>query len=314
MITIQVPATIANMGPGFDSFGMAVGLYNRFRFEIAPADQLRFTTPDASAQQAEIVADASHNILFKTLDAFYTALMQSGMPHYSASNNLVEPLRPCFSIEVDAEIPIARGLGSSSTAIIAALTAANLLNDAPFSQNELLGMAILLEGHPDNVAPALLGGVVLYDEQPYRFIWPEDWRVLVLSPGYPLLTETARACLPKNVPMADSVFNLRKSAVLTYALLQQDADALRASLQDRLHQPYRRALIKEYDTVERHALNNGALGVTISGSGSSMAVFYPTVLRSALVETMQGLIVQNAWDMTCHDVAVDLQGVQILTI
>jgi homoserine kinase len=216
-------------------------------------------------------------------------------------------------VEVVADIPVARGLGSSSTAVAAGLVAANRMAGGPLTTQDLLKLAIQMEGHPDNVAPALMGGVALYDTAPYRLPWPTEWRVLVLSPDYPVLTEEARRILPKSIAHTDAVYNLRKASLLTYALLREDPEAFRESLHDRLHQPYRRQLIKEYDVIERLVMDAGAFGMVISGSGSSMAVFYPTAVHAPLKEGLESTIRSQGWPMLLNEVSVDTEGARILT-
>jgi homoserine kinase len=298
MFTVRVPATIANMGPGFDSFGMAVSLYNRFTFtpaEPGTPDTLSFSATgnaDLSSLSGESTSD---NIVLQAMNRLYAKAGQS---------------RPPMRITVQADIPVTRGLGSSSTAIIAGLVAANRLLGEPFEPEELLDLAIEMEGHPDNVAPALLGSVVLYDTNAYCMTWPPEWRIMTLSPAYPVSTEEARKILPQQCSLGDAIFNLRKASVLTYALLQQDAEALRLSLQDKLHQPYRRHLIAEYDPIEQLVMNAGAYGMIISGSGSTMAVFYPSVLHASLVEKVQTLITEKGWAIELNTLAVDTDGAQ----
>jgi homoserine kinase len=298
MFTVRVPATIANMGPGFDSFGMAVGLYNRFTFAEAAQDTLLFSQAGEADMSSLAHEAAADNIVFGAINRLYVHAGQK---------------RPSLHITVEADIPVARGMGSSSTAIVAGLVAANEMMGRHYEPRELLALAIEMEGHPDNVAPALLGGVVLYDTQPYALPWPIEWRVMTLSPSYPLLTEVARRVLPREVPMSDAIFNLRKASVLTYALLRDDPDALRESLHDRLHQPYRRQMIKEYELIEKTAMEDGAFGVIISGSGSTMAVFYPTVIHAFLLDKLESLIKSNGWDIVIHDVAVDTDGATVLS-
>jgi homoserine kinase len=297
MLTVRVPATIANMGPGFDSFGMAVSLCNRFSFRESDRDTLAFSS-ESTVLPEGLKGDGHDNILFLAMNRFYERIHAE---------------RPRFRVEVAAGIPVARGLGSSSTAVAAGLAAANRMAGMPLGSQELLNMAIEMEGHPDNVAPALLGGVVLYDTAPYQLPWPTEWRVLVLSPNYPVLTEEARRILPKAIAHADAVYNLRKASLLTYALLREDPDAFRASLHDRLHQPYRRQLIREYDVIERLVMEAGAFGMVISGSGSSMAVFYPTEVHAALKEGLEDVIQSRGWPMLLNEVSVDTEGARILT-
>jgi homoserine kinase len=300
MFTVRVPATIANLGPGFDSFGMAVCLYNRFSFQMAERDALIFSTDssaDTSALQQESQQAAGTGLLFRAMDQLYE---KAGQP------------RPFFQVTVQADIPVARGLGSSSTAIVAGLVAANQFLNEPFQPLTLLEIAVTMEGHPDNVAPALLGGVVLYDTQPYFLPWPVEWRVMTVSPAYPVMTEEARRILPQSVSLEDSIFNLRKASTLTYALLREDPDALRASLHDRLHQPYRRKLIPEYDAIEQLVMADGAFGMIISGSGSTMAIFYPTVIHAFLLEKLEYLVRSKGWSLAINDVIVDTEGAQLL--
>ena len=297
MLTIRVPATIANMGPGFDTLCMAVSLYNTFSVQKAEQDQLIFSK-ESSVDVSTLPDMGNNNILFKAMNRLFHKANQQ---------------RPSFSVNVIADIPVARGLGSSSTAVIAGLVAANQFLGNAYKQSELLTLAIEIERHPDNVAPALLGGVVLYDTTAYQLPWSVEWRILTLSPSYPVLTEEARRILPKTVSLEDSIFNMRKTSVLTYALLQEDPDALRAGLQDRLHQPYRRKLIHEYDELERLVMDSGALGMIISGSGSSMAVFYPTVIHAFMLEKIQTLIEQRQWELIIQDLMVDMDGAQSLS-
>lgn len=292
MFTVRVPATIANMGPGFDSFGLAVSLYNQFWFEEAAADRLAFVP-----QNAELPDMGSESILFQAMDRLFKRAGKQ---------------QPPLQVLATAEIPMARGLGSSSTAIVAGLVAANQLLGNPFSTLELLDIAIDMEGHPDNVAPALLGGVVLCDTRPYRLPWPESWRILTLSPPYPVLTEEARRILPRQVSLEDSIFNLRKASVLTYALLCEDSSALADALADRLHQPYRRQLIREYDAIERAIRDAGALGMIISGSGSTMAIFCMTEAQESLFNQLQSLNTREGWNMAIHRLTVDTKGPQLL--
>jgi homoserine kinase len=295
MLTARVPATIANMGPGFDSFGMAVSLYNRFHFEESGEDCLLLT--ESRAQPDKEIPMGSESVLFQAMDRLYGRAGQK---------------RPAFLVKALADIPMTRGLGSSSTAIIAGLLVANFCLKNTFTPVQLLEIAADMEGHPDNVAPALLGGVVLYDARPYPLPWPEEWRILALSPAYPVSTEKARQILPPSVTLKDSIFNLRKASVLTYALLHKDPDALRAALQDRLHQPYRRQLIREYDAIEAAVQDTGAFGMIISGSGSTMAIFYPEAIREGLLARIQGLMTQHGWDMALYDLSVDTSGAQLI--
>lgn len=295
--TIRVPATIANLGPGFDSFGMAVSLHNQFTVE--PAEHDRLSGDPASSVDISPLNDATGpSILFAAMDRVFEQVGQT-RPH-------------ACHVQVTARIPIARGLGSSSTAVAAGLVAANHLLQDPLNADQLLDLGIALEGHPDNIAPALLGGTVLYDTRPYSLPWPSDWGIITLSPSYPILTEAARRIMPQHVSLADSVFNLRKSAVLTYALLRHDADALREALADRLHQPYRKQLIPEFDHLAETARRHGAYGTIISGSGSTMAIFCSQTQLTSLHPHLQAELDRQQWPMIMHRLHAEPTGATLM--
>jgi len=301
-VTVKVPATIANMGPGFDSFGMAVALHNQFTFALSTKDELILNDsqqahPELVAMARDVSNNSSNQLLWQALDTVYNACGQT---------------RPPIAISMQCKVPMSRGLGSSSTAIIAALVAANSFCNTALSQNALLELAIQLEHHPDNVAPALLGGVVLYDTQAYKLPWPNHWRVLTISPSYPVSTKEARTILPAQVSMADSIFNLRKASLLTYALLQADEKAFQKALADRLHQPYRNQLIPEYKALQAGVLEAGAYGFIISGSGPTMACFYPSELKDSLLQTLNGVIKDLRVSFECHSLSVDSLGATVI--
>lgn len=303
-VCIRVPATTANLGPGFDSFGLALKCYNRFFFQINPeplaVDRLAF-----SSKTCVDVANTSlvpgESLVFQALERFYETIQ---LP------------RPTFEVEIEAHIPLARGLGSSSTVIVGALVGANTLAGHPLDVQALLRLATDLEGHPDNVAPALLGGALLCDMveaevQAYPLPWPEDWKVVVVVPEYRLLTEKARSVLPQQFPLGDAIFNLRKASLMTYALLRHDEQAFAASLSDRLHQPYRSGLIPEFEPLQDCALQAGAFGCVISGGGPSMAVFYPEANQPGVMAALQAYVETLTTDVRLLALSPDLQGAHV---
>ncbi len=290
-LQISVPATMANLGPGFDTFGLAVGLYNRFTFRPGGEDALSVSSA-STVETAPLDVPPGQSILFSAMAAF------------SRETGLA---LPPLAIEIEAHIPVARGLGSSSTAIVAALLAANRFAGEPLSRQQLLDLAIGLEGHPDNVAPAMLGGVIMYDTRPYALPWPEAWKIAVAIPPYPVLTEEARKALPKKYPLADGIFNLRKASLLTYALLKGDPAAFCESLDDRLHQPYRAALIPDYPAVRALCLDAGAFGTIVSGSGSTIGIYYPQAVEDSLLQALHNYA-QGVPGMVVKTLAPDLAG------
>ena len=295
---VRVPATIANAGPGFDTVGIAVNLYNTFTFKPSDRNTLENPLPEG------ISAKPEENLVFRAMAHFYKATGQT--PFHT-------------SLGMDVHIPMARGLGSSSSAIVAGLSAANLLHGNPLSKPQLLQLATQLEGHPDNVAPALLGGVQFCDEETSpkkietRLLpFPVDWRIAVVIPGYPVLTEEARKALPEKPSMADAIFNLRKTGLFVYALLSQNEAAFQRSLEDRLHQPYRGKLIPEFSAVADAAQTAGALGTVISGSGPTMAVFYHRGIEHGITDAL-GSVARKHGTLSVQHVALDLTGAIITT-
>ena len=182
MHRVRVPATSANLGPGFDSFGLALSFYNEFLLSPSKEDCL-VPHPDSEVDLPEkFVTHPSGNLLFLTLDRLFEAVGQK---------------RPAFQFEVLTRLPLARGLGSSASAVVGALVLGNQYLEAPLSKEEILALATDIEGHPDNVAPALLGGCQLCDGlTTVELPWPESWQLTAVIPPKPISTEAARTVLP----------------------------------------------------------------------------------------------------------------------
>lgn len=248
-VSIRVPATSANLGPGFDSFGCALSLYNVYTFEIIERGLEIFGCPEefCNADNLSIVA-------------YRDTMAAMGLP--------MDALR----LSIHSDIPVCRGLGSSSAMLAAGAMAANTLHGSPLSKEELLNICTRIEGHPDNLAPAIFGGMtasLMREGVPVmaRFPLSEKLRFTALIPDFHLSTEMARAILPKEIPFADAVFNISHAALLLRALETADIDMISFALNDRLHQPYRKGLIPGYDTAQQIAKACGAASFCISGAG-----------------------------------------------
>jgi homoserine kinase len=276
---IAVPATTANLGPGYDCLGAALTLYNKF--EIALSNELRIS---ASGIFADKIAKNKTNLIYQSLEQFYERI---GQP------------KPVVSIHIDVQIPLARGLGSSATAIVAGIVGGNLLAGSPLSQKELLQLAIEMEGHPDNVTPAMLGGCQLVASAKcggWEFCalpWHKDIAIAVAIPDFELSTAKARQVVPKQVALKDAIFNASHLALLVQALTNGDSSWLQSALQDKLHQPYRQSLIPGMEAVQVAAIAAGAHGVVISGAGPTLlSLGHPTKIE-AIAESMV-----TAWRQT----------------
>lgn len=258
MIQLQIPATSANLGAGFDSLGLALSLYNRLGLE--PWDRVVVEAPPGAP-----IPTGRHNLIYKTVKHLY--------------DHCGRPLPGLRIVQRDA-IPMARGLGSSSACIVGGLVGGNRLLGEPLSQQELLDMASALEGHPDNAAPALLGGLVtavLEDGRVHycRQSLAGDLGFVAVIPDFQLRTSQARAVLPEQVTRQDAVFNLSRAALTAVSLATGQYQNLRVSLEDRLHQPTRLGLIPQGRQVLDHCLALGAYGAYLSGAGPTLMAVVP---------------------------------------
>jgi homoserine kinase len=265
-IAVNVPASTANLGPGFDVLGMALNLYNTVVLEKMDND---CHIIEVNGEGHFSLPRDSNNLVARSV----TFLMErAGYEDYG------------FKLTLDNQIPLMSGLGSSAAAIVGGLVAANALVGNPFSHSDVLQMAVEIEGHPDNVAAALLGGVVIVakdeesGEESYvysRFVPKTDIRITAVIPEFNVSTIKARSVLPENVPLQDAVYNLGRIALLVTALREGDWDLLQVAMQDRLHQPYRCSLVPGLNEVFQAALDSGAYGVFLSGAGPTVIAFSP---------------------------------------
>ena len=257
-VKILVPATSANVGAGFDALGLALSLHNTVTME--EWDKL-----DIMASDGSLVPTGTSNLIYRSAKAVYEQL---GKP--------IKGLR----IRQENPIPMARGLGSSSACIVAGILGANALLGNPLTKRQMLTLATSIEGHPDNVAPAMLGGFVssVFDEGQVFTAHKEINEELAFAafiPNFKLLTEKARAALPKTVDRRDAVYNLSRAALATAAFCDGDYELLRVATKDALHQQYRLPLIPGGERVFEIAWDLGAYAVYISGAGPTiMAVVH----------------------------------------
>ena len=255
-VHVRVPATSANLGPGFDALGLALALYNEV--EAREADGVTVTVQGEGEGQ---LSSGAENIVARGVRLAFEA---AGQPFKGVALRCVN------------RVPTARGLGSSAAAWVGGLVAGNHLTGGSITKEELLALAARAEGHPDNVAAALLGGLTVSctgaDGRVTAVSLPvPEWLTWVaLVPELTASTAEARAVLPASVPRADAVFNVQRVALLLAGLQARRPDALAAALDDRLHQPYRRALFPWMESVREAARRAGAFGCVLSGAGPSL--------------------------------------------
>jgi homoserine kinase len=273
---VTVPATTANLGPGFDCLGAALTLYNRFEFVRLAGESASLQIAVRGTEADRVAADES-NLAYQAFCRAYEHLQQTPPP---------------VRMEIELDVPLARGLGSSATGIVGGLLAANGLEDQPLSETELMRLAIAIEGHPDNVVPALLGGCRLAvsdgdDWQICEIPWHETLVPVVAIPNFELSTAEARQVLPDRYSRADAIYNAAHLGLLLRGLETGNWDWIGVGMGDRVHQPYRGSLIAGYEAVRAAALNAGASGVAISGAG-------PTLLALTLKERSQDVAIAMA--------------------
>lgn len=270
-LRVRVPASSANLGPGFDTFALALPLLAEF--ELRPAKTWSVTVEG----DGRGIPQDDENLFVVSARAVAKA----------AGRELVAQ-----HVTQRSAIPIARGLGSSAAAIVGGAVAANALLGEPFDRRTLLRIASEVEGHADNVAAALYGAFTVAmpdDGGPVatRLVFPRTWRVCLLIPGRPLSTEQARAVLPAQVSRDDAVFNVAHGAALIAAVMRADGALLALAMVDRLHQAARTKLVPALGEIITAAREAGAFGAALSGAGPSVLAVAPTRLAPRVVAAME---------------------------
>lgn len=297
MVKIKVPATTANLGPGFDTLGAALALYNYVTMEeIEQGLEI-----DIVGEGANILSKDEKNLLYRA--AFVT---------FDKANYKPRGLR----ILLENHIPMARGLGSSSSAIVGGIFAANELAGGVLSLTEMVDLATELEGHPDNVVPVFYGGFTISaidNKKVYvkKFSIPEGLKAVMAIPDFFLSTEDSRKVIPPIIPMKDAAFNINRVALLVSAIAQQDLSLLEIAMVDKIHQPYRSTLIPGFWETLAAAKENGAIGTAMSGAGPTL-IALATENFAQIEEAMQKSFA--AYDVDCTVKTLDFCqiGIQVI--
>ncbi|MBQ4900553.1 homoserine kinase [Paenibacillus sp. Marseille-P2973] len=291
-VRVKVPASTANLGPGFDTLGMALTLYAWIEMKPAKA-----TVFHLHGENLDGLPTDKSNLLYKVAQSVFD---EAGVS------------LPELEITMYSDIPLTRGLGSSASAIVGALYAANLLIGSPLSLGRLFNMATALEHHPDNVGASLYGGIItaVWDgahAEALRIEPPEQLDVLVAIPDFQLSTSKAREVLPKQIGMSDAVYNISRASLLTAALTMGRLDLIKDAMRDRLHQPYRASLVPGMGRILEEATEHGALGTALSGAGPTLLALVDRTdnqgeeLRSFLLGVLgnEGITARTLWLKPC---------------
>ena len=297
MIKIRVPATTANLGPGFDCLGLALKLY--LNLEIEQIEEGLII--EYQGEGADKFSSKKDTLIRKSAEL---VLKKTGQ----------DKSKKGLKIKVFNQIPITRGLGSSASAIIGGIVGAAKLYNINLTNQEMLELALPLEGHMDNIVPALIGGLTLaYKTGQEEIKWariktPRDLRVVVGIPDFTLSTEKMRKALPQKVALPEAVFNLSRSALLVNALQNSDWDVLAEAMEDRLHQPYRAPFIPGIEDIFLKIKKTGLAGVALSGSGPSVVSLTKKGQEEAIGKIMKDAFLYAG--VTCRTLVleVDLEG------
>ena len=288
---LKVPASMSNLGAGFDTFGLAVNLYNVFHVKSSRTFSISFIDLDIKPEE---------NLFLKVYKRCIEIFNKEETP---------------VSITIKTEIPFSRGLGSSSSAIIGAIKTFSLLYEKELSYRDIFKIAYEFEPHPDNLVPALVGGfnVCLKDEEQTFFNtidFPEELKIIAIIPDIKISTEEARKILPAKIDIKDAIYNIQRSNLLLSSLVLKRFELLKEAVKDKLHQPYRKSLIPFYDNIEKIAYDSGAKAVFISGSGSTIGIFAlenEEIIGKTCVEFLKS----KGVDGTYKILSVDKEGARV---
>lgn len=299
-VTISVPATTANLGVGFDCLGAALTMANQFQFTVVDTDtKLQITV---EGEEADKVGKSEDNLIYQSFLRLYQKINQTP---------------PNIKIKIILGVPLSRGLGSSATAIIGGLLGANYLAGNPLSQDEVMALAIAIEGHPDNVVPALLGNCQLSINNGNDWLvtsipWHEDIVPVLAIPNFELSTEEARKVLPDSYSRSDAIFNISRMGLLLRGLATNNPKWLQAALIDKIHQPYRQKLILGYQQIHKSAIDAGAYGMVISGAGPTLLSLTNRDRTEQVINSMTEIWSKFGVDADVRSLSIDTTGSQAI--
>lgn len=296
---ITVPASTANLGPAFDTIGMAFQLYLKVRISRAQETSISYVSPG----HEDIPVDKK-NLIYEML-AWVFEKAGKDVPH--------------VHLEVENDIPLTRGLGSSASAIVAGLFAGNALLDNFFSTEELYLMATQIEDHPDNVGASIYGGIVVgsWDGKEVHHIRldpPKNLRIMAITPEFTLPTAKARQALPDHYSRRDVVYNISHSALLVASLMSEDLAKLKIALKDRVHQQYRASLVPGMADMIASIQDHGAYGAVLSGAGPTLLALSDAKGLQQVEAYMADYFKQQPYAFDLRELLIDVEGVCVETL
>lgn len=288
MFELKVPATSANLGPGYDTLGIALSLFNSFKIKRRKDAKIIVKVVDKRKDEI-IKIPAEDNLIIKAYKKYF--------------DYLGEKIIGAEIIE-EMNTPLARGLGSSSSAIIGGLAAAAFISGDLVSEKEFIQLAVEIEKHPDNVVPALVGGLTInfyckdgYDY--YKIDVDNNLDFILAVPDFELQTEKLREVLPEKIDYSEVISNLGRISLLTAAFMNQEYQLLKTAMEDQLHQPFRKNLIKGFDQLLKTAYQNGAYGAALSGAGPTIITITSENQR-LIAKKMKNIFKSNSIQADCY--------------
>lgn len=302
-LTLQIPASASNLGPGFDALALALKIYSMVRFDV-------YDRPDVSQPIVTLrgsiasVSDSYNqgNLIYKMLQGLW-----------QSDPELLNRVR----ITVTSDIPLGCGLGSSGAAIAGAVWASYFLRGLVPTRKDILTVGMRMEGYPENVAASLMGNLIVcgkgMDDDTIvseQLDWPDKWRVIAVVPRYTLKTSESRKLLPKMVKFEDAVANLQRTALIVAAVAKNDESLMRAVLTDRLHEPYREQLVPELATLRKVLSSFPIIGCVLSGGGSAVLVIVNAREKDEVLQELQLWAEAQSVPPALLDLGVDKEGMR----
>jgi homoserine kinase len=299
-VTVSVPATTANLGPGFDVFGLALEMRSTYTVEVLSPEEKWSVHFEGTG--ADVLNEKGFKFVSEVMGYFERA-----------ESVHLPPLR----INVHTGIPLTRGLGSSASAIVGLLSCFEVLMNEHFDTGKVLKYAIAIEGHPDNVTASLVGGFTIAasdrSDVAYMKVVPQNLKVIVTVPSSFLSTKKARACLPDMYSRRDAVFNIGRASMLSACIFSGNYDLLSFALHDRLHERYREKLVTGFHEVSRAADRAGAYGSFLSGAGPSIAALADPAKAEKVAKAMQKVMIELDAGAETYVLGISSEGVILQT-